>query len=53
MTVATKKVNAVISSKPSFLMNKDGKGQAIALVGRVPVLVKGKIEKFDYIGISN
>ena len=35
----------VISENPGFLMNKDAEGQAVAFVGRVPVLVKGAINK--------
>ena len=35
----------VISENPGFLMNKDAEGQAVAFVGRVPVLVKGAITK--------
>ena len=53
ITAAVTKVNAVISDKPAFLMNQQGIGQPIALIGRVPVLVKGKVNKFDYITISN
>jgi hypothetical protein len=35
----------VISESPAFLMNKDADGQAIALVGRVPVQVLGAVKK--------
>ena len=35
----------VISENRGFLMNKDAEGQAVAFVGRVPVLVKGAINK--------
>lgn len=46
-------VNAVVTSKPAFLMNyglaKDPNGVAIALAGRVPVKVIGKTKKFDKI----
>ena len=35
----------VISSDPAFLMNKDADGQAVALKGRVPVIVKGPVQK--------
>ena len=38
-------VFGVISGSPGFLMNKDAEGQAIAFVGRVPVKVKGAVEK--------
>ena len=49
-------VNAVVTSKPAFLMNYDLKenplGCAIALAGRVPVKVIGKVKKFDLIALS-
>jgi len=35
----------VISEKPAFLMNEECDGQALALKGRVPVRVVGKIKK--------
>ena len=38
-------VFGVISGEPGFLMNKDADGQAIAFVGRVPVKVKGAVQK--------
>jgi len=38
-------VFGVISENPGFLMNKEADGQAIAFVGRVPVKVKGPVEK--------
>ena len=53
ITIATNEVNGIISDKPAYLMNSNCKGQPIALIGRVPVLVKGKVNKFDYITISN
>lgn len=44
-------VNGVVTSKPAFLMNYELKnnklGVPIALVGRVPVKVIGKVKKFD------
>ena len=43
ITVAINEVNGVISDKPAYLMNSNCKGQPIALIGRVPVLVKGKV----------
>ena len=51
MTEATTEVNAVISSDPGFVLNKqaDENYQPIALIGRVPVRIIGKVEKFDYI----
>ena len=38
-------VFGVVSDKPGFLMNQDAEGQPIAFVGRVPVKVKGAVEK--------
>jgi len=35
----------VISSQPAYLMNSDSDGQAIALVGRVPVRITGPVKK--------
>ena len=54
ITIATDVVNAVITTKPAFIMNSNCKGnsQAIALIGRTPVRVVGKINKFDNIKIS-
>lgn len=54
ITEATKdEVNAVVTSKPAFLMNsclaENTNGVAIALAGRVPVMTIGKIKKFDKI----
>lgn len=37
----------VVSEKPAFLMNESAPGQAIALKGRVPVLVLGAVNKGD------
>ena len=42
----------VISENPAFLMNKDADGQSIALVGRVPVKVKGAVKKGDRVYAS-
>ena len=45
-----------MTSKPAFLMNcgmkEDPLGCAIALAGRVPVKVVGKVKKFDKIVLS-
>lgn len=38
-------VHGIISEKPAYLMNCDAEGQAIALVGRVPVRVVGGVMK--------
>jgi len=35
----------VISEHPAYLMNKDAEGQAVALKGRVPVKVSGRVKK--------
>ena len=44
----------VISENPAYLMNANGDGQAIALKGRVPIKVVGKVTKGDcvYSGID-
>ncbi|MBG11261.1 MAG: hypothetical protein CMD92_08900 [Gammaproteobacteria bacterium] len=42
----------VISTKPAYLMNSDADGQAIALVGRVPVRITGPVNKGDKVYIS-
>lgn len=39
------RVLGVISTNPAFIMNDEAEGQAIALRGRVPVRVVGKIKK--------
>lgn len=47
---ATTKIAGVVSSNPAYLMNSELKGDtvvAVALQGRVPVLVKGQIKKGD------
>ena len=38
-------VLGVISDKPAYLMNFESEGQAIALLGRVPVKIKGAVKK--------
>lgn len=47
ITIATTEVNAVISTNPALLINGKQQGTPIALVGRVPVRVIGKVAKFD------
>ena len=42
----------VISENPGFLMNKEIDGQAVALKGRVPVLVSGAVAKGDLLYVS-
>lgn len=54
ITIADTEVNAVISSKPGFILNSEmTNGQAIALCGRVPIRVIGKCNKFDYLVLSD
>ena len=53
ITIAKNKVNAVISSEPGVILNGNMEdSQAIALIGRVPVRVIGKVKKFDKIALS-
>ena len=42
-----KKVAGVVSTNPAYLMNSDADGIAVALQGRVPCKVTGKIAKGD------
>ena len=56
ITVATDKVNGVVTTKPGVILNGiDGieKPTAIALVGRVPIKVRGPVRKFDKIVLSH
>ena len=46
-------VNGVISSKPAFLLNAENEGLPVALCGRVPIRVVGKVNKGDKIYLSN
>ena len=53
ITIATDNVNAVITSEPGFILNSQMEnGQAIALCGRVPIRVIGKVSKFDLLELS-
>lgn len=54
ITIATTDVNAVVSSNPAYVMNhKENENYLpIALTGRVPVKIIGKINKFDNIVLS-
>ena len=56
VTIADDEANGIVTSKPAFLMNcgmkEDPLGCAIALAGRVPVKVVGKVKKFDKIVLS-
>ena len=42
----------VVSNSPAYLMNKDIKGQALALEGRVPVRVIGSVKKGDVVYVD-
>ena len=58
ITIANNGVNAVITSEPGFILNTQQhfnaqNSQAIALVGKVPVRVIGKVNKFDYLTLSD
>jgi len=50
---ATTKVAGVISDQYALLMNQEAQGQAVALKGRIPVKVIGKVNKGDFIVASN
>lgn len=53
ITIADDVVNAVISTRPGFTLNNQlENGLPIALCGRVPVRVIGKVKKFDYLVLS-
>lgn len=53
ITVASEKVNGVISTSPGFLLNRaQPNGLPVALSGRVPVRVIGRVERFDNIVLS-
>ena len=53
ITIAKNKVNAVITSEPGFILNSNMEdSQAVALIGRVPVRIIGKVKKFDKIALS-
>lgn len=49
---ATTKVAGVITTDPAFVMNNEAEGQAIALKGRIPVKVEGRVNKGDFIVAS-
>ena len=53
ITVARTEANGVISEKPAYLMNSNEDGLPVALCGRVKVLVKGHVKKFDKISLSD
>jgi len=49
----TTKVAGVITTNPAFVMNNMADGQPIALKGRIPVKVEGRVSKGDFIIASN
>ena len=54
ITVAKTKVNGVISTNPGFLLNRGQvNGLPVALSGRVPVRVIGRVDRFDNIVLSD
>ena len=42
----------VISTKPAYLMNSESEGQAVALVGRVPVRITGPVNKGEAVYVA-
>lgn len=56
VTVAKEDCNAVVSSNPGVILNSGDNFEypcKLALVGRVPVRVIGKVNKFDYLKLSD
>jgi hypothetical protein len=45
-------VIGVVSAEPAFLMNSASEGQALALKGRVPVRVTGRVKKGQAIYVA-
>lgn len=53
ITIADNKVNGVISYKPGVVLDSELEdGQSIALVGKTPIRIIGKVNKFDNITLS-
>jgi len=55
VTIATNDCNAVVSSNPGVILNSENDFEhpcKLALVGRVPVRVIGKVNKFSYLQLS-
>lgn len=57
ISITTKKgdhrVAGVISANPAYIMNEDSNGQLVALRGKVPVKIIGKVEKGDLLITSS
>ena len=51
-TLADNRVAGVVSTNPAYLMNAEGQGVAVALTGRVPCHVVGKITRGDMLVTS-
>ena len=50
ITIADNKCNGVISDKPGYLLDSDLEdSQPVALIGKTPIRIIGKIKKFDTI----
>lgn len=53
ITLADTEVNGVISDKPGYLLDADLKdGLPVALVGKTPIRIIGKVNRFDKITLS-
>lgn len=52
ITLATDHADAVVSTTPGILINGGSEGIAIALAGRVPVRIKGIVNKMDKIVVD-
>lgn len=52
ITIATDHADAVVSTAPGILINGDSDGVAIALAGRVPIRIKGIVNKMDKIVVD-
>lgn len=55
ITIAKRIANGVVTTDPGFLINSGCKGLAtgIAIAGKVPIRVIGKVQKFDNLTLSN
>lgn len=55
ITIAKRVANGVVTTDPGFLINSGCKGLAtgIAIAGKVPIRVIGKVQKFDNLTLSN